>query len=166
MIFENELRQMRPLIRYQDKTGTTLPIIGQEIYEAAVHYGIPIAFYYDIVRYGGLFDSGTDDCLVVYHPYHYNDYFKVAIRIKYQGTYAFVSVEDFGRSTLLGYERNKQAIKRTWADKSSGDLAMVGAIFTTVSSNIMATGKRNDLEEERQWYTIISDIIDEVICVK
>jgi len=31
MIFENELRQMRPLIRYQDKTGTTLPIIGQEI---------------------------------------------------------------------------------------------------------------------------------------
>jgi len=43
---------------------------------------------------------------------------------------------------------------------------MVGAIFTTVSSNIMATGKRNDLEEERQWYTIISDIIDEVICVK
>jgi len=163
MINEKELREMRPKIRFKNKQGTTLNILQKDIEQKAEEYEIPVAFYNDKVKYGGLIGGGNDDCLVVHHPNHKDDYFKIAVRIKYQGTYAFVTVEDFGRSKLLGYEMNKSAMKETWNDKSTGDMAMAGAIFKTVRSKIMTTGKRNDLEDEKQWYAIISDIFDEIL---
>lgn len=165
VITEKDLREMRPAVRYKNKTGTTLKILQQELKEKAEEYQIPIAFYKGKVYYGGLIGGGSDECLVIYHPYKENDYFKLAIRIKYQGTYAFVTVHDFGKSKLLNYEMNKSALKDAW-NSQSGDLAMLGAIIKTANSKIRSTGKRNALEEEKQWYAIIEDILDEVINIK
>ena len=98
MIKADELREFRPNVRYQDGTDVTLQSVQFAIQDCAGKMGIPVSFYNDQVKSGGLFNSSVEDCIVLHHPEHLNDYFKFCIRVKHQGTYALVSINDFGQS--------------------------------------------------------------------
>lgn len=80
MIKEKELREMRPQIRYKDGLEVTLQSVQEALLEAAGQVGLPVAFYTDQVKYGGMIGGSTEDCIVLYHPEHQKDYFKVCIR--------------------------------------------------------------------------------------
>ena len=76
MIKADTLREFRPSVRYKDGSGITLQTVQSAIKDAAQSMGIPVAFYAEQVKSGGLFNSSVEDCIVTYHPEHQNDYLK------------------------------------------------------------------------------------------
>lgn len=162
MIKEKDLREMRPQVRYKDGTGITLQTVKDAITDACRANGIPVAFTSDEVKYGGLIGGSTEPCLVLYHPEHAKDYFRVCIRVKHQGNYAFVQVNDFGSSTLMGNEGSKEMLKDTFKQGTGAE--KVGALIGTGLRFIVKGGtNKQKLEEEQNWYAIISDIFDEIV---
>lgn len=159
MIKADYLREFRPTIRYNDGYDITLQIVQEALEDSAQKKGVPVAFYNDQIKSGGLFNSSVEDCIVMYHPEHKNDYFKFCIRVTVQGSYAFISVNDFGQS--------KQMSKAGYAENYKADRqgkSMSYKIGSMVGQSIMTIGKsKHKLEEEQMYYECISDIFDEVI---
>ena len=167
-----ELQEFRPQIRYQDGQDITLQAIQSLLQGEAQQAGIPIAFRLDQVR-GGLF-GGAEDCLVLYHPEHQKDYFSVAVRIKRQGNYAFVSAESFGTSKLIKAEAVRKQFNAAAKEGShyrgynplenaAAGAAIVGAGIAGVRHLIKGKSDKEKMEAEQQWYTIICDMLDTVI---
>ncbi len=162
MIKEKDLREMRPSVRYADGNDITLKTVQDAIQHSAQQHGIPVDFYADEVKYGGLIGGGTEECIVLYHPEHQKDYFKLAIRIKRQGNYAFVTVQDFGTSTLMGNEGSKEHLKETFKHGTGAE--KVGALIGSGLRKIVKGGaNKQKLEAEQMWYSVVTDIFDEII---
>lgn len=121
--------------------------------------GVPVAFYNEQVKSGGLFNSSVEDCIVMYHPEHQNDYFKFCIRVGRQGTYAFVSVNDFGQSKQMAKADRAEFAKQDRKGKS-----MSYRVGSMIGSGIANIGKsKQKLEEEQRYYQCVFDIFDEII---
>ena len=159
MIKADELREFRPQVRYQNGEGITLSTVQEAIKDCAMKMGIPVAFRGDQVKSGGLFNSSVEDCLVMYHPEHERDYFKFCIRVKRQGVYAFVSINDFGQS--------KQMKKAGYAESYKADRkgqSMSYKVGSMIGQGIMTIGKsKAKLEEENMYYQCVFDIFDEIV---
>ncbi|MCL2353736.1 MAG: hypothetical protein FWC69_03815 [Defluviitaleaceae bacterium] len=162
MIKAKELREMRPQVRYQDGLHITLEVVYASLYEEAHNQGIPAAFYYDKISHN-LLGTDVEDCLVLYHPDHLKDYYKVAIRIKHQGNYAFVTVNDFGKSTSMGNEGSKEYLKETFRQKGNTAEKVGAAIGSGLRRLVKGGSNRQKLEEETNWYTMVTDIFDRII---
>lgn len=161
MIKEKELREMRQPVRYKDGQNITLTTLQEALQYKAQENGIPVAFYADQIKSGGMLGGSTEECAVMYHPEHKEDYFKIAIIVKHQGNYAFVTINDFGKSTLLGNEGSKQHLKDTFKQGSGAE--KVGALVGAGIRRIAKGGaNKQKLEQEQMWYTIVSDIFDEL----
>lgn len=78
MIKADELREFRPVVRYRDGNQITLQTVQEAIKDCAQGMGIPVAFYTDQVKSGGMFNKTIEDCIVLYHPEHQYDYFKIS----------------------------------------------------------------------------------------
>lgn len=160
MIKIDELREFRPQVKYQNGNGITLITVQDAIKDCATKMGIPMAFKYDKVKLGGWFNSSVDDCLVLYHPEHERDYFKFCVRINHQGVYAFVSINDFGRSS--------QMTKMMLAEEGKADRAgkkMSYKIGSLIGTGLTTIGKsKAKLEEEQRYYQCVMDIFDEIVC--
>ena len=152
MIKADELREFRPQVRYQNGEGITLSTVQEAIKDCAMKMGIPVAFRGDQVKSGGLFNSSVEDCLVMYHPEHERDYFKFCIRVKRQGVYAFVSINDFGQSKQMNYKADRKGQSMSYK---------VGSM---IGQGIMTIGKsKAKLEEENMYYQCVFDIFDEIV---
>lgn len=159
MIKADILREFRPSVRYKDGSGITLQIVQDALKDAAQSMGIPVAFYAEQVKSGGLFNSTVEDCIVMYHPEHQNDYFKFCIRVGRQGSYAFVSVNDFGQSKQMA-----KANRAEFAKEDRKGKAMSYKVGSMLSEGIMNIGKsKQKLEEEQMYYQCVFDIFDEII---
>jgi len=163
MIKEKDLREMRPNVRYQNGESITLQTLQNALQDAANAHGIAVAFYADEVKYGGLIGGGTEPCLVLYHPEHEKDYFKVCIRVKKQGNYAFVSVNDFGQSRQLNNASCQDFRKDVYKNGSMSE--KIGAAIGGGIRNLIVGGtNKQKLEEEQMWYAIVGDMFDEIVC--
>lgn len=159
MIKADTLREFRPSVRYKDGSGITLQTVQSAIKDAAQGMGIPVAFYAEQVKSGGLFNSSVEDCIVMYHPEHQNDYFKFCIRVGRQGTYAFVSVNDFGQSKQMAKADRAEFAKQDRKGKS-----MSYKVGSMIGAGIANIGKsKQKLEEEQMYYQCVFDIFDEII---
>ena len=54
MIKADTLREFRPSVRYKDGSGITLQTVQEAIKDCAQGMGIPVAFYSDQVKSGGV----------------------------------------------------------------------------------------------------------------
>ena len=159
MIKADELREFRPQVRYQNGEGITLSTVQEAIKDCAMKMGIPVAFRGDQVKSGGLFNSSVEDCLVMYHPEHERDYFKFCIRVKRQGVYAFVSINDFGQSKQM----NKAGYAESYKADRKGQ-SMSYKVGSMIGQGIMTIGKsKAKLEEEHMYYQCVFDIFDEIV---
>lgn len=159
MIKADSLREFRPSVRYKDGDGITLRTVQEAIKDCAQGMGIPVAFCNEQVKSGGLFNSSVEDCIVMYHPEHQNDYFKFCIRVEHQGTYAFVSVNDFGQSKQIAKADRAEFAKQDRKGKS-----MSYKVGSMIGSGIANIGKsKQKLEEEQRYYQCVVDIFDEII---
>lgn len=136
MIKADTLREFRPSVRYKDGNGITLQTVQEAIKDCAQGMGVPVAFYNEQVKSGGLFNSSVEDCIVMYHPEHQNDYFKFCIRVGRQGTYAFVSVNDFGQSKQMAKADRAEFAKQDRKGKS-----MSYRVGSMIGSGIANIGK-------------------------
>ena len=111
------------------------------------------------MKSGGLFNSTVEDCIVLYHPEHRNDYFKFCIRVGRQGTYAFVSVNDFGQSKQMA-----KAERAEFAKQDRKGKPMSYKMGSIIGAGIANIGKsKQKLEEEQMYYQCVFDIFDEII---
>ncbi len=159
MIKADELREFRPQVRYQNGEGITLGTVQDAIKDCADKMGIPVVFTNDQVKSGGLFNSSIEDCVVMYHPEHERDYFRFCIRVKRQGVYAFVTINDFGQSKQM----NKASYEKNYKENRQGK-DMSYKIGSMIGQGIMTLGKNKaKLEEEQMYYQCVFDIFDEII---
>lgn len=159
MIKADDLREFRPVVRYRDGSTITLQIVQDAIKECAEGMGIPVAFYDDQVKSGGMFNKTIEDCIVLYHPEHQFDYFKICVRVSYQGDYAFVSAMDFGTSKQMKKAGQADAYKSSRKGQSVS--FKVGSL---IGQGITSIGRsKSKLEEEQNYYACLIDIFDEIV---
>ena len=159
MVRADDLRDFRPQVRYENAEGLNLGTLQHAIRLYAEKLAIPVAFRDDQVKSGGIFSPTIDDCVVMYHPDHENDYFKFCFRIRTQGIYTFVIVNDFGQSKQL---RKQDAIEFGRQDREGKELSyQIGSyaaqIFFSLGKN------KQKLEDELRYYQVVTQIIDEII---
>ena len=118
-----------------------------------------MAFYNDQVKSGGLFNKSIEDCIVLYHPEHKNDYFKICVRIGRQGNYAFVSAMDFGTSKQMKKADQADAYRESRKGQSMSYKvgSMLGQAVTSIGKS------KSKLEEEQNYYACIIDMFDEIV---
>lgn len=159
MIKADELREFRPQVRYQNGEGITLRTVQEAIKDCAMKMGIPVAFRGDQVKSGGFFNSSVEDCLVMYHPEHEKDYFKFCIRVKHQGMYAFVMINDFGQSKQMKKANTAEFMKQDRKGQS-----MSYKVGSMIGQGLRTLGKSSQkLEEENMYYQCVFDIFDEIV---
>ena len=158
MIKVDELREFRPGVRYKDGDGITLQSIQTVLQEEAQNMEVPVTFRSDEVKSGGFLNSSFENCLVMYHPEHPDDYFKICIRVAHQGNYAFVSINDFGQSKQVGKANRAEFAKQDRQGKT-----MSYKVGSMLSQGIMNIGmNKQKLEEEQMYYSCLWDLLDEV----
>lgn len=140
MIKADELREFRPVVRYRDGNQITLQTVQEAIKDCAQGMGIPVAFYTDQVKSGGMFNKTIEDCIVLYHPEHQYDYFKICVRVSHQGSYAFVSAMDFGTSKQMKKAGQAEAYRADRKGKSMsykvGSSRLVRALPLSAEANL------------------------------
>ena len=77
MIKEKQLNQ--DLTKNISSNRCTITQGMQAISEIAVNNEIPVSIYQETVKVGGLFSSKILDCLVIFHPEHEKDYYKIVV---------------------------------------------------------------------------------------
>lgn len=159
MIKIEDLREFRPVYRYEDGEYVTLDTVRAAIAEAAQEVGVLIDFYSDQVKSGGLFNKSVEDCLVMYNPEHKNDYYLICIRVQHQGNLAYVIINDFGSSSQMDKFARSEYAKQDRQGKS-----LSYKIASVIGSTVRNLGKnRQKLEEEQRYYDSIQHVLDQVI---
>ncbi|NLQ13030.1 hypothetical protein HGI81_04110 [Olsenella sp. KGMB02461] len=154
MIKLKDLEQMGN-VTFGDAGDVTLQNIKEAITDLAQQNGVPVAFYTDDAKDGGLFGN-TYTALVAYHPEHRNDYFNMAMLLTKQGNFGTVTVYAAGKSKQM----NKFARSETAREMRRGQ-SMSYQIGNMISSGLMNMGKsKQKLQEEQAYYEIILNVID------
>lgn len=166
MIKENELWDYKDPIRYQDGEAVTLMTIQTALTEAAANFAIPVAFKNDQIKSGGLFNSATEDCLVMYHPEHEKDYLQFCIRVQHQGIYAIVNVNRCGQSKQLDKAYRSEIAKQGVKDyvHAKDDMATGQAVGRMIGGALGSIGKsKKKLDEEKTYYDYVDTIFNDVL---
>lgn len=159
MIKIDELREFRPTYKYDNGSGITLDAVKEALAAEAEKNGIPVAFYADQVKSGGMFNKRIEDCIVMYHPEHRSDYFLFCIRVQQEGNLAFVAVNDFGASKQMDKFARAEYAKQ---DRRGKDMSY--KIGSMIGSGIRNIGKsKQKLEAEQNYYDAVQYILDQVI---
>ena len=160
MIRVDELNNFRPQVRCPNGERINLDMIQNAIKDCAEQFGIPVAFRNDQVKSGGFFNATVENCLVMYHPNHTDDYLKFCIRVRRQGTYAFVVIDSFGYSRQMNKAARVEFEQKNFRQADTAG----GMIASAFRSGIAGIGKNQQkLEEEQMYYQCISDIFDNIM---
>lgn len=121
--------------------------------------GIPVAFYADQIKSGGMFNKKIEDCLVMHHPEHKNDYLLFCIRVQQEGDLAFAAMNDFGSGKQMD-----QFARAEYAKQDRHGKAMHYKTGSMIGSGIRNIGKsKQKLEAEQNYYDASRHIPDRVI---
>lgn len=169
MIKEKELRDFRPDYQYENGREITLDLVREKLETAMQNAGAPIAFERDQIKTGGMFNSNTVECLVMYHPEHAKDYFNFCIFIVYEGNDAVVCVREYGQSKQMDKAYRSEIAKKGVKDYFRADAedysAIGNAIGSAIGGALGSIGKsKKKLEAEKMYYSLVHEVLDEVIC--
>lgn len=163
MIREKDMAEFRPQVRYQDGNQINLNTIENALGDWGKGHGVEMSFGRDQVKFGGLIGGVTTEGLILYHPNHKRDYFNFVITIGRQGNYAFVSVYGTGTSKQTGKQANAEMAKGGMKD-AFWNASIDGLIKGVVGGVLSLGNSKKKLQDEQNWYAMVSDAFDEVIC--
>ena len=143
----NEQSRFIQRIRFADAQGVNLLNFQDVLQEECDANGIPVAFHSDILKTGSLLNKQAEDILIIYNPEHPKDYFNFLVRITYQGKYAFLDVFTVGQSKNYSHARPGSNLATSMTKK------LINA----------ASGHKEKLQQEEDYYTILSDCIQRTI---
>lgn len=169
MIKEKELRDFRPDFQYKNGREITLNLVREKLEIAMNNASAPVAFEKDQIKTGGIFNSNSVDCLVMYHPEHTKDYFKFCIYIIYDGNDAVVCTREYGQSKQMDKAYRSEIAKKGVKDYfrlDAEDYSAIGnAIGSAIGGALGSIGKsKKKLEAEKMYYSLVYEVLDEVIC--
>ncbi len=173
MIKSDELREFRPVYTYNDGSAISLQTIKEAISTTAKKYNIPVAFEMDQIKSGGFLSKSIEDCLVLYHPEHAKDYYRIAISIQRQGSIAFVHANDFGESKNLKKLESRGQSKEAFKNAMKSDAGSYSVGSNSYGAQLLKSGfkalssiggSKAKQEEENNYYSALMMILDEVIC--
>ena len=99
---------------YRVGMDITLSMIRQKLEEInEEEYEMPIRFYYEQIKSGGLFNSSIEECLILENEEHSDDYFKYCITTRKQGKKTIIMMYYYGRSVLTGKARQTERRRET-----------------------------------------------------
>jgi len=102
MIDASELREIHPIYCYTPKGDTvTFDSIKTLIERTAKVHFVPVAFELSEISSNNSSTVTIEDCLIIYHPKHRNNYINFVIRIRRDGDTAYISKNEYGTSSLL-----------------------------------------------------------------
>lgn len=163
MIKAKELSVFKPDVQFLQGNDISLQRIQNVLRERADNYQIPVDFYYDQI---GSLLSQKEDCLVLFHPQHQKDYYKIVITIRRQGTMAFLSFKTYGTSkNMAKLARGGNAKSDLATALFSGDAnASAAALGRTLVNGVLSLGgSKAKKQNEQDWYMGIDQIINELI---
>jgi len=102
MIRLSELREIYPIYCYTPKGDTvTFESLKTLIEQTATVHGVPVAFELSEITSSRAGSIAIEDCLVVYHPEHRQDYMSIVFRIRREADTAYISKNEYGTSLRL-----------------------------------------------------------------
>ncbi len=141
----NEQYRFVNRVRFPNGEGVNLVVLQERLQDECDSNGIPVAFRSDTLKTGGLFSKQAEEILILYNPEHSTDYLQFLIRITHQGKYAFMDVFKVGGS------------KNFARDNKAHGGSMAQGLFNAIS------GHNQKLQEEENYYTILSDCMQNII---
>ena len=150
MIKEKELRDFRPDFQYKNGREITLNFVREKLEIAMNNASAPVAFEKD-------------------HPEHTKDYFKFCIYIIYDGNDAVVCTREYGQSKQMDKAYRSEIAKKGVKDYFRADAedysAIGNAIGSAIGGALGSIGKsKKKLEAEKMYYSLVYEVLDEVIC--
>jgi len=133
-------------LKIPSNQGVTLDVVRKVLMDRANQYGLPIEGYNDQIKSGGLLNRSLQDCLVVHHRSHMNDYFKYCFVVRTSGIYTYVEISYFGISVNTGKEARREENKGTLGGMLKNAIFSKGA---------------DSYKEEYDYYEQLHDIIKE-----
>lgn len=113
--------------------------------------GIPVQIEYDTLKVGGFFNSRELDCLVISHPEHQRDYYKIVVVL---GGFEVILA-----STGTSKQMKKQAIADANKEWRKGR-SMSEKVGNVIGSAIWMIGKsKSKLEMEQDYYNALIEIV-------
>ena len=106
-------------------------------------YRLPIEIVLDIAKFGGLFNSSTQDCLIIRNKDHLDDYFHHCVVCTRTGRTSTLELKYFGGSKLIG-QANK-----TEERKGSFRGMLMNSVFRV---------NEEALDAEYEYYQLLTDI--------
>lgn len=142
MIPLNELCEILPVYVYPKGYTVSFDAIQGFVSKVADDFNVPIAFVQNEIVSINLPKFVVEECLVIYHPDHQQDYFKIVIRINRDTDTAYIHKYIFGGNlrTNTGHnvtdtDKNKSGVRKIKRDKSDSEnnyFAALKAIFEYV----------------------------------
>lgn len=174
MLKSDQLREFRPVFKYTKGDDITLDNLENALISKASDFGVPLLIQRDQIKSGTLFKPEVNDCLVMLHPEHQKDYYRIAVTIKHQGKIAFIQCNDFGESKnlkKLAYRENAKANAKSGAKfaifNAENGADMVGALGVmakgAVGGLLSLGGSKNKQEQENMYYDALMSILDEIV---
>lgn len=157
MIKEKNLRDSRSYA-FRNGEKIHLDMVAEGLATLADSYGVKIAFAKDQVKFGDLLDNTVENCIVLFHPEHRNDYISTVFRVKHLGRYAFMYLDDMGVSKNF---KNARISREDRHAATSGESLLFKITYGIATDLREAGANRAKLEEEQCWYSIVEDIISE-----
>lgn len=144
-------------VTFGNADNVTLDSIQTAITDLARQSNIPVAFYKEDAKDGGLFGD-TYDALVAYHPEHQRDYFNMAMIMTKQGSFGNVAVYAAGKSKQMNKFYRSDLSKAGFGSAITGGGA--AAFGQMIGGALGSIGKsKAKLQEEQAYYEIILGII-------
>lgn len=168
MLKEKELRNFRENTRCVN--NMRLADVKVAIESKARIRQLPVAFYNEQIKKGGMLNSSVVDCLVVYHPEHRNDYIKFAISIED----SIISIKEFGESKNQKKLNNRhgasdvmraginQANKNAERGASIGGVLTAGALLSGAKMLKSIGGSKEKKHAEDEYYLMLLSIFNEI----
>lgn len=162
MIKEKDLIKGTTIVVH-DGAEITLDYFETIIGEDAAEKSIPVAFERDQVKLGSFIGGSLENCLIVYHPEHRQDYLFFVLRLKQMGSDAYIYINKAGNSKMLNKVVAAQA--RQEAREERRGMPIKERIGTAVIDGLIygfsGIGASESLyETENLWYEAIAGIIN------
>ena len=109
-------------------------------------YDLPIKFSRDSVKHGGLFNSSTEECMIITNKEHPDDYFRYCAILRKNGRHGTLQFFYCGQSVLTG-KKNQEAER---SKKLSGMLI-----------NALVRVDQTKYDEEYQYYADLDNLLEE-----
>lgn len=159
MIKIDELSKFLPTFRYTGAENVDFQVIIDNIKEEAQRHTVPVEFYNDQVKSGGIFNREIEDCIVIYHPEHKTDYYNFCIRLKKVGSIVQIQTDVFGSSVQMD-----KFARSEWAKEDREGKSVSYKIGSMIGSGLRNMGKnKQKLEEEELYYDILRAVLKEAI---